>query len=172
MKPLRPSLAEKLKTCRADAKMTQSEVATAIGVKEFQTISKWERGVNAPEMVFLERLAKLYKRPVGYFLDQGVDIQRVPPPTPAAASMVQTISHQQSEIDQLRRENDELKSELTLLKDNLVVIEPLLRAYEDAKPLIRAIGMAVLTGDRSYLEKAGIHDVDVHDAVDSLAKAR
>ena len=75
MKPLAISLPEKLRQCREQKGLTQPDVAEAIGIKSFQTISRWERGEVFPELENLARLADLYGRPVGYFLDQGVDLQ-------------------------------------------------------------------------------------------------
>ena len=45
---------------RKKKKMTQKELADAMGVS-FQTISKWEKGVNLPDITILPALAEYFK---------------------------------------------------------------------------------------------------------------
>jgi len=45
---------------RKKAKVTQQELADSIGVS-FQTISKWETGVNLPDVTILPLLADYFK---------------------------------------------------------------------------------------------------------------
>ena len=45
---------------RKKKKMTQKELADATGVS-FQTISKWEKGVNLPDITILPALAEYFK---------------------------------------------------------------------------------------------------------------
>ncbi|MBQ7926944.1 MAG: methyltransferase domain-containing protein [Lachnospiraceae bacterium] len=45
---------------RREKKITQKELADAMGVS-FQTISKWEKGVNLPDITFLPAMAEYFK---------------------------------------------------------------------------------------------------------------
>ena len=53
------NLNEKLKTLRFESGMTQESVSEYLGVSS-QTVSKWERGVLAPDIMLLPKIAILY----------------------------------------------------------------------------------------------------------------
>lgn len=94
MKPLKLTLGQKLAQCRNDARLTQPQVATEVGAKEFQTVSKWERGVNTPELGTLEKLAKLYGKPLSFFLDENTDApSKVVLEVAAAFELIGRLSH-------------------------------------------------------------------------------
>ena len=53
-------LGEKLKTYRENKKMTQVEVAEALGIKS-ATVSKYESGTLEPNIEALKKLAELFE---------------------------------------------------------------------------------------------------------------
>ena len=53
-------LKDKLKDLRLKHNMTQDEVAERLGVSS-QTVSKWERGVFAPDISLLPKIAVMYR---------------------------------------------------------------------------------------------------------------
>ena len=58
---------DQLRAARLEAGLTQVEVAAKLG-KPQSWISKCERGERRVDIVELERLANLYRRPLSYFL--------------------------------------------------------------------------------------------------------
>ncbi len=57
----------KLKKARVEAGLTQAEVAEKLGCSQ-SWVSKVELGELRVEAIWLNRLAKLYGKPVSYFL--------------------------------------------------------------------------------------------------------
>lgn len=53
-------LKQKLKELRLVRRLTQEEVAEALGVSA-QTVSKWERGLLSPDISLLPKIALLYR---------------------------------------------------------------------------------------------------------------
>ena len=62
-------LGKKIKLARVEHDMTQEDLAKAIGALQ-KSISRYETGVSAPSIETLEKIAKLLKKPFGYFLDE------------------------------------------------------------------------------------------------------
>lgn len=60
-------LAERIRTARGDARMSQLQVGVALGVSD-KTISGYEAGRIAPPIDKLILLADLFKKPVTFFL--------------------------------------------------------------------------------------------------------
>ncbi len=60
-------LVVKLKKARKIAKLTQIDVADALGVTQ-SLISKIENGQVRLDIIQIKKLAKLYQKPVDYFL--------------------------------------------------------------------------------------------------------
>ena len=58
---------KRLKKARIEAGLTQAEVAEKLGSSQ-SWVSKIELGELRVEAIWLNRLAKLYSKPVGYFL--------------------------------------------------------------------------------------------------------
>lgn len=61
---------EKLKLLRKERKLTQSEVAEAIG-QERSTIACYETGKRKPDIATLEKLARLYKVTLDHFSNKS-----------------------------------------------------------------------------------------------------
>lgn len=59
-------LLRKLREARLDAKLTQIDVAEKLK-KPQSFVSKFENGERRVDFVELERLAKIYKKPISYF---------------------------------------------------------------------------------------------------------
>lgn len=58
---------ERLKQARSEAKLEQTEVAKKLGVTQ-SYVSKLESGQRRIDLVQLKELAKLYKKPLEYFI--------------------------------------------------------------------------------------------------------
>jgi len=56
-------LAENLKRARESASMSQRQVGILVGADSMQ-VSRWERGVSAPQIFTLYRLCRLFRVPM------------------------------------------------------------------------------------------------------------
>ena len=68
----RKILSERLREAREYLGFSQEEVAGYLKVPR-SALSLMERGQRKVDALELKKLARLYKRPVGYFTDEGVD---------------------------------------------------------------------------------------------------
>jgi transcriptional regulator with XRE-family HTH domain len=64
-------LGKKIKLARIEHDMTQTQLASAIGSMQ-KSISKYETGMALPTLETLEKIARVLKKPFGYFLDEAV----------------------------------------------------------------------------------------------------
>lgn len=62
-------LAHFLKEKRVNVKMTQAEVAEALGYASPQFVSNWERGLSYPPIETLKELTKIYRADVHEVFD-------------------------------------------------------------------------------------------------------
>lgn len=62
-------LGKKIKLARVELDLTQTELAQKIGAKQ-KSISRYETGASLPSIETLVRIAKVLKKPAGYFLDE------------------------------------------------------------------------------------------------------
>ena len=62
-------LGKKIKMARIDLDMNQTEFAEKIGAKQ-KSISRYETGLSMPSIATLVKVAKVLKKPAGYFLDE------------------------------------------------------------------------------------------------------
>lgn len=60
-------LSRKIKELRVNANLTQKELGEKIGVSEF-TVSKYERGVNEPDIETLKKISSFFKCTVDYLI--------------------------------------------------------------------------------------------------------
>ncbi len=60
-------ISERLKQAREDARLSQLQLAVALGVSD-KTISGYESGRISPPINKLQRLADMLKKPVSYFI--------------------------------------------------------------------------------------------------------
>lgn len=60
---------EQLRAARSEAQLTQLQVASELGRPQ-SYVSKCESGERRVDVVELEAFARLYKKPIGYFLPQ------------------------------------------------------------------------------------------------------
>ena len=63
-------LKQKLKELRTSRRLTQEEVAEALGVSA-QTVSKWERGLLSPDIYLLPKIALLYRCSIDSLFDMS-----------------------------------------------------------------------------------------------------
>ena len=61
-------LGKKIKLARIELDMTQEDLATAIAAKQ-KSISRYETGISIPSLETLEKIAKVLRKPFGYFLE-------------------------------------------------------------------------------------------------------
>ena len=62
-------LGKKIKLARVELDMNQTEFAEKIGAKQ-KSISRYETGLSMPSIATLMKVAKVLKKPAGYFLDE------------------------------------------------------------------------------------------------------
>ena len=62
-------LGKKLKLARVEQDLTQTELANLIQAKQ-KSISRYEGGLSLPSIETLVKLAKVLKKPAGYFLEE------------------------------------------------------------------------------------------------------
>ncbi len=62
-------LGKKIKLARVEMDLNQTQLATKIGAKQ-KSISRYETGTSAPSIKTLLKIAKVLKKPAGYFLDE------------------------------------------------------------------------------------------------------
>lgn len=62
-------LGKKIKLARVELDLTQTELAEKIDAKQ-KSISRYESGVTIPSIETLLKMAKILKKPAGYFLEE------------------------------------------------------------------------------------------------------
>ncbi|SHF11428.1 Transcriptional regulator, contains XRE-family HTH domain [Caldanaerobius fijiensis DSM 17918] len=62
------NIGEKIKKLRLQKMLTQEQLAYALGVS-VQSVSRWESGVNYPDITMLPLIAKLFNVTTDYLLD-------------------------------------------------------------------------------------------------------
>jgi transcriptional regulator with XRE-family HTH domain len=62
-------LGKKIKLARIEQELTQGQLAEAIGAMQ-KSISRYETGISLPSLETLEKIARVLKKPFGYFLDE------------------------------------------------------------------------------------------------------
>lgn len=62
-------LGKRIKLARVEMDMTQADLAEATGILQ-KSISRYENGQALPTLESLEKMAKVLKKPFGYFLDE------------------------------------------------------------------------------------------------------
>ncbi len=65
----RKKLGKKIKLARVELDLTQSQLASKIKAKQ-KSISRYETGASLPSIETLVKIAKVLKKPAGYFLDE------------------------------------------------------------------------------------------------------
>ncbi len=61
-------LGKKIKLARIELDLNQTELAEKINAKQ-KSISHYETGISMPSIATLVKIAKVLKKPVGYFLE-------------------------------------------------------------------------------------------------------
>lgn len=103
----------RLKAARAEMGYSMEYVAEACGVKQYQTISKWESGNNTPSIDKLMKLAELYGCDIGYLLGEYDCKHRI------SADIKVETGLQENVIEQLRRDSFFDKDRVKALNDLL-----------------------------------------------------
>jgi transcriptional regulator with XRE-family HTH domain len=66
---------EKLKQCREESGLTQEGVAERLNITR-QAVSKWERGINEPDIETIVRLSDIYGVTIDQLLREDLSIVR------------------------------------------------------------------------------------------------
>ncbi len=67
----RKKLGKRIKLARVELDLTQSQLAQKINAKQ-KSISRYETGASLPSIETLVKIAKILKKPAGYFLEEWV----------------------------------------------------------------------------------------------------
>ena len=62
-------LGKKIKVARVELDLNQSQLAEKIGAKQ-KSISRYENGLSVPTIETLVKIAKVLRKPAGYFIDE------------------------------------------------------------------------------------------------------
>jgi len=62
-------LGKKIKLARVEQDLNQTQLAKKINAKQ-KSISRYETGVSSPTIETLVKIAKVLKKPAGYFLEE------------------------------------------------------------------------------------------------------
>jgi DNA-binding XRE family transcriptional regulator len=62
-------LGKKIKLSRVELDLNQTELAEKIDAKQ-KSISRYENGISLPSIETLVKIAKVLKKPAGYFLEE------------------------------------------------------------------------------------------------------
>jgi transcriptional regulator with XRE-family HTH domain len=62
-------LGKKIKLARIELDLNQTELADKINARQ-KSISRYENGISLPSIETLVKMAKVLKKPAGYFLDE------------------------------------------------------------------------------------------------------
>lgn len=62
-------LGKKIKLARIELDLNQTQLAEKIDARQ-KSISRYENGISLPSIETLVRMAKVLKKPAGYFLDE------------------------------------------------------------------------------------------------------
>ena len=62
-------LGKKIKLARVEMDLNQTQLAKKIGAKQ-KSISRYETGASMPTIETLVKIAKILKKPAGYFLEE------------------------------------------------------------------------------------------------------
>ena len=65
----RKKLGKKIKLACIEKDLTQAQLAKKIKAKQ-KSISRYETGISLPSLETLIKIAKVLKKPAGYFLDE------------------------------------------------------------------------------------------------------
>ena len=97
MKPL----GEKIQEVREKASMSQRKLGILLGVSD-KTVSSYENNRTRPSVEILSRIAKELKKPIGYFLDEGL------------VTTEDRISIIKSKIEELKKDISDLERRIQL----------------------------------------------------------
>lgn len=68
------TLGQKIKKLRTDKNLPQKDLADQVHVT-FQTVSKWEKDENEPDLATLKTIAKLFDVTLDYLVDENEELQ-------------------------------------------------------------------------------------------------
>ena len=94
-------MGELIRDCRKEKGLTQKNVANKLGVTD-RAVSKWERGICAPDIAYIEELAEM----LGLTVAELIAGQRMeqPPAQEVESAIKETITYSQNEIKSKRKQ--------------------------------------------------------------------
>jgi transcriptional regulator with XRE-family HTH domain len=95
------TLGEKIQEAREKASMSQRKLGILLGVSD-KTVSSYENNRTRPSVEILSRIAKELKKPIGYFLDEGL------------VTTEDRISIIKSKIEELKKDISDLERRIQL----------------------------------------------------------
>ena len=93
-------MGELIRVARKEKRLTQKDVAEKIGITD-RTVSKWERGICAPDIAYIEELAQI----LGLTVAQLIAGERAEQPAAAEveSAIKETITYSKNEMDSKRK---------------------------------------------------------------------
>ena len=91
----------KLKSARLESGLSQRSLGLSIGLSD-KTISSYESSRSYPNLEILKKLSEKLRKPIGYFFSNELEDITNP-----------------SNIEELRKKNQELENEITVLRKML-----------------------------------------------------
>lgn len=111
MSDINSYIAKRLKDLRTAAKLSQTALAAQLGVTP-NTVSRWEGGVYQPSLADLDRLARVFERPITVFLPS----EHLPVSEEQSALLSATGDLPPEDLEELRRYADFVRARHTLRK--------------------------------------------------------
>lgn len=93
-------MGELIRDTRKEKKLTQKDVADKLGITD-RAVSKWERGICAPDLAYMEELADM----LGLTVSELISGQRMeqPPAQEVESAVKETISYSKKEMETKNR---------------------------------------------------------------------
>ena len=93
-------MGELIRDSRKEKGLTQKDVANKLGITD-RAVSKWERGICAPDIAYIEELAEM----LGLTVAELIAGQRMeqPPAQEVESAIKETISYSQNEMKSKRK---------------------------------------------------------------------
>lgn len=93
-------MGELIRSSRKEKGLTQKDVADKLGITD-RAVSKWERGICAPDIAYIEELAEM----LGLTIAELIAGQRMeqPPAQEVESAIKETITYSQNEMQSKRK---------------------------------------------------------------------
>lgn len=123
-------ISENLKRLRLERKLTQEQVAMALGLS-FQSVSRWETGMSYPDLETIPALALFY----GITIDELVGMDKI------------TRENQ-------RKEFDKCLAETTSLEEKLQILRKMYLSFPEDKNVLYRLTITLAESGKQYYSEA------------------